>query len=335
MNNEPLVTVLTPVYNGADFLAECIESVLHQTHRNFEYIIVNNCSTDRSLEIALDYAKKDSRIRVHNNDHFVGVIENHNLAFGLISSSAKYCKVVSADDYIFRDCLSRMVEFAEANPSVGIVGSYQLCGNVIKCQGCTYPKTVFTGREICRRFLLLRQVFVEGQPILGFGSPTSILYCADLIRDSGGHFYPNPSPHSDTSACFAQLRTTFFGFVYQVLSYERSHRETQTSRSVSMNRHASAFIDDLLNYGRSYLSDDEFTRLLKTRLNNYRRYLAIEYFIGFQNKEYWDYHKARLRELGYPLTAFTLFKTALVAIAEEAVNPGQAIRKLWTRLGHA
>ena len=277
MNNEPLVTVLTPVYNGADFLAECIESVLHQTYRNFEYIIVNNCSTDRSLEIALDYAKKDSRIRVHNNDHFVGVIENHNLAFGLISSSAKYCKVVSADDYIFRDCLSRMVEFAEANPSVGIVGSYQLCGNVIKCQGCTYPKTVFTGREICRRFLFLRQVFLEGQPILGFGSPTSILYCADLIRDSGGRFYPNPSPHSDTSACFAQLRSTCFGFVYQVLSYERSHRETQTSRSVSMNRHASAFIDDLLNYGRSYLSDDEFTRLLKTRLNGYRRYLAIEY----------------------------------------------------------
>ena len=49
---EPFVSVLTPVYNGEDFLAECIESVLSQTHGNFEYIIVNNRSTDRSLEIA-------------------------------------------------------------------------------------------------------------------------------------------------------------------------------------------------------------------------------------------------------------------------------------------
>ena len=48
----PLVSVLTPVYNGEDYLAECIESILAQTYRNFEYTIVNNCSKDRSLEIA-------------------------------------------------------------------------------------------------------------------------------------------------------------------------------------------------------------------------------------------------------------------------------------------
>src|SRR5215831_12904312 len=108
LNGEPLVSVLTPVYNGADFLAECIESVLSQRYRNFEYVIVNNCSTDRSLEIALEYEKKDSRIRVHSNDQFVGVIENHNIAFSRMSPLAKYCKVVAADDYIFPDCLMKM-----------------------------------------------------------------------------------------------------------------------------------------------------------------------------------------------------------------------------------
>ena len=73
---ESLVTVLTPVYNGEQFLAKCIDSVLNQTYQNFEYIIVNNCSTDRSIEIANAYAKKDKRIRVHTNDRFVDVIEN-------------------------------------------------------------------------------------------------------------------------------------------------------------------------------------------------------------------------------------------------------------------
>src|SRR5262245_48451206 len=125
----PLVSVLTPVYNGEDYLAECIESVLAQTYRNFEYTIVNNCSKDRSLEIALSYAKKDSRIRVHDNEQFVGVIENHNIAFRLVSGSAKYCKVVSGDDFILPEYLTKVVEFAEANPTVGIVGSYQLSGN--------------------------------------------------------------------------------------------------------------------------------------------------------------------------------------------------------------
>jgi glycosyltransferase involved in cell wall biosynthesis len=60
--NEPLVSVVTPVYNGAEFLEACIESVLAQTYQNHEHIIVNDCSKDRSLEIAQSYACKDSRI---------------------------------------------------------------------------------------------------------------------------------------------------------------------------------------------------------------------------------------------------------------------------------
>ena len=95
------------------FLTECIESVLRQTYGNYEYIIVNNCSTDRSLDIALNYSKSDSRIRAHSNSQFVGVIENHNIAFRLISANSKYCKVVSADDWLFPDCIARMVGVAE------------------------------------------------------------------------------------------------------------------------------------------------------------------------------------------------------------------------------
>src|SRR5262245_29002790 len=114
----PLVSVVTPVYNGADFLAECVESVLAQTYTNFEYIIVNNRSTDRTLEIALGYARKDSRIRVHDAETFVGVIENHNRALRLISPDSRYCKVVAADDWLFPECLTKMIALAETSPSV-------------------------------------------------------------------------------------------------------------------------------------------------------------------------------------------------------------------------
>jgi len=89
MDRNPLVSVITPVYNCEEFLAECIESVLRQTYTNYEYIIVNNRSTDRTLDIASEYAKKDGRIRVHSNSEFVGVIENHNLAFRIIAPASK------------------------------------------------------------------------------------------------------------------------------------------------------------------------------------------------------------------------------------------------------
>jgi glycosyltransferase involved in cell wall biosynthesis len=312
-HNPPLVTVLTPVYNGADYLADCIESVLKQTYESYEYIIVNNCSTDRTLEIALQYATKDPRIRVHNNEQFVGVIANHNIAFNLMSPDARYSKMVSGDDYLFPDCLERMVEFAESNPSVGIVGAYQLSGSVIKWQGFQYPTTVFPGRDIGRRFLLRPQVFVEGEPVLGFGTPTSLMYRAELVRKTT-EFYPNPSPHSDTSACFSCLRHSDFGFIYQVLSYERTHGETQSSASKQMNRYSSAYLDDLLQYGSYYLTPDELNRQLSDTLKDYRRFLAKKYLLGAKDKSFWDYHEDRLKALGYPLRRFDLLKTAMAAI---------------------
>src|SRR5512145_2771821 len=121
---QPLVSVVTPVYNGEKYLAECIESILAQTYQNWEYIIVNNRSTDRSLEIAESYAKQDARIRLHNNQAFVGIIQNHNIAVRQIASESQYCKMVHADDWLFPECITQMVEVAEAHPSIGIVGAY-------------------------------------------------------------------------------------------------------------------------------------------------------------------------------------------------------------------
>lgn len=321
MNAEsrPLVSVLTPVYNGADYLSECIESVLAQTYRHFEYIIVNNCSTDRTLDIARYYAERDGRVRVHDNDRFVPVIENHNLAFGLISPASKYCKVVSADDFIFPDCIERLVALAESRESVSIVGSYQQSGSVVRWQGFDYPRSVFSGREICRR------IFLDGEPSFGFGSPTSLLYRASVVRSSDA-FYPNPSPHSDTSACFEHLREADFGFVYQVLSYERTHGETQSSRSAELNRYSSACLNDLIQYGRFYLTDGELRRLLKMQLNGYYEFLGIN-LVRFRGREFWDYHRGRLNELGHPVKPRHLLKGLVMKTTRELVNPGHALKK--------
>lgn len=322
---QPLVSILTPVYNGADYLAECIESVLQQTYQNYEYIIVNNCSTDGTLQIALDYALKDKRIRVLNNEKFVGVIANHNIAFRSISAEAKYCKVVSGDDFIFPDCVIRMVALAEANPSVGLVGVYQLSGEGVKWQGLRYPQAVIQGREMCRR------IFLEDDKTFGFGSPTSLLYRADLVRKNS-EFYPNPSPHSDSSACFQCLTESDYGFVYEVLAFERIHEATQSHASAKIDRFVSANFNDVICYGPLFLSKEEQTGKLAEMLGKYHRLLVWNLLVGSREKEFWDYHTGRLAELGYPFKRIQLVKAGLRTFWEEARNPGLMIAKLRARL---
>jgi chemotaxis methyl-accepting protein methylase/glycosyltransferase involved in cell wall biosynthesis len=321
MISRPLVSVLTPVHNGAAFLAECIESVLRQTYEGFEYIILDAGSVDRSVDIASSYAAKDPRIRVERCSPSVSVMESHNIAFRLISSTAQYCKVVSPEDFLLPECLERMVDVAEQNASVGIVGSYQLIGNQVRWQGFAHPHAVIPGREVCRR------VFLGKEPGFGFGTPTSLLYRADLVRRSRD-FYPDSAPHSDASACFKSLENSSFGFVFQVLSCGRIHGELESVKSAKINRFASTGLSDLQRYGPLYLTPAEFQQCLTERLNDYHRYLATS-VLRSRGKEFWDYHRARLAELGYPLRISQLLTAGVIRLLRELLNPEQAVRRLW------
>jgi glycosyltransferase involved in cell wall biosynthesis len=332
MISEPFISLLTPVFNGAKYLEQCIASVLSQTYCNFEYIIINNCSTDQSLNIALAFAKTDHRIQVRSNSAFVGVIENHNIAFKVMSPDAKYCKVISADDFLFPECLAEMVELAERHPSVGIVGSYQLSGDIVKWQGFQYPAPSMPGLEVGRQVFLRKQVFVNGKGVFGFGTPTSLLYRADLVRSSD-LFYPNSSPQSDTSACFEQLQQCDFGFVYQVLSYERVHSETETTQSESLNRHLPAYLNDLLDYGDFYFTKAELRALIRTAVGRYYRFLIVSYITRKRDRRFWNYHLAQLRDCGLSFGGYQLIKAALFLCLEALTRPGFLGRRLLSKDG--
>ncbi len=303
MNSEsqPLVSVVTPVYNGEEYLAECIESVLAQTYQNWEYVIVNNCSTDRTLEIAQHYAQQDKRIRIHNNEEFLAIMPNGNCALRQIAPTSKYCKVVHADDWLFPKCIMEMVKVAEANPSVGIVSSYRLHGNRVDLDGLPYPSPVVSGREICRMSLLNSDFYI-------FGSPTSLLIRSDPIR-SRETFY-SEHIYGDVEACYKVLQDADFGFVHQVLTYTRLHDQSQTSFHQQLNSNILGRLTVLIKYGPACLSHEEYEKRLEQRLQSYYRFLG-QSILQQREKEFWDYHKQWFERLGLLLSKIELLKATV------------------------
>src|SRR5205823_5414622 len=147
---------------------------------------------------------------------------NQNIAFRQIYPESKYCKMVHADDWLFPECIAQMVDVAETDSTVGIVGAYGLNGSRVSWHGLPYTSTVVPGAEICRR-TLLENLYV-------FGTPTSLLFRSDLIG-SREKFYNESNIHADKEACFDLMQNANFGLVHQVLTFTRQHDEAATAFS--------------------------------------------------------------------------------------------------------
>jgi glycosyltransferase involved in cell wall biosynthesis len=113
----PAVSICIPVYNMARFLPEAVESVLGQTCTDIELLIADNASTDGTYEIALDYARRDSRVRVVRNDTNIGANPNFAKCFDLVRG--EWLKFVCADDWLGPDCIERML--AASRPGVFVM----------------------------------------------------------------------------------------------------------------------------------------------------------------------------------------------------------------------
>ena len=128
-SNNPLVTVLMPVYNGEKYLKETIESILIQTFRDFEFLIIDDGSTDQTEEIISSFI--DERIHFVKNNENLKIISTLNKGISL--AKGKYIARMDADDICSLNRLEKQVEFLNKNHSVGLVGSdYESFGKINK-----------------------------------------------------------------------------------------------------------------------------------------------------------------------------------------------------------
>ncbi|AFZ44049.1 glycosyl transferase family 2 [Halothece sp. PCC 7418] len=127
--SNPILTLGMPIYNGERFLRETLESILNQTFENFELIISDNASTDKTQAICQEYAAQDQRICYYCNDDNLGAARNYNRVFQL--SKGTYFKWVAHDDLLAPEYLERCIEVLEQNSAL------VLC----------YSRTIFIDQE--------------------------------------------------------------------------------------------------------------------------------------------------------------------------------------------
>lgn len=117
----PKISVLMPAYNSELYISEAIESILNQTYKDFEFLIINDGSTDKTAQIIQEYAKQDLRIRFINNIENKGLIAVLNQ--GLELCNGKYIARMDSDDISLPTRFEKQIIFLEENPNVGVLGT--------------------------------------------------------------------------------------------------------------------------------------------------------------------------------------------------------------------
>jgi hypothetical protein len=223
MSEQPAVTVLMSAFNGAAFLSEAVESILRQTFRNFEFLIIDDASTDGSAKILA--AVRDPRVRVVRNDTHLGL--TRSLRLGIELARGQYVARMDADDLALPERLEKQVAYLTMCPDVGIVGS-ACC--VIDQSGCEVGLLRMPEDDLQIRWASLM--------VNPFAHPTVMLRRDVLIRE---HLNYDETFHTtqDYELWTRVLSVTRGANLREPLVQYRTHgaRVTSTRREVQLRNH--------------------------------------------------------------------------------------------------
>lgn len=234
----PFASIVVPVFNGHDFLDTCMGSILGQTYRDFEVVLVDDGSTDGTLELAQMWAQRDARVRICASRH-QGLVASRRT--GVLAAKGKYIAFVDADDWIEENWLAEFVRPVEADGSIDIaVGGYvweEAGGRILGVPRPSEPRYVakldmltrlFTGplegggamcMKLYRRELLCRISYREdvsvGEDIV---TNWELFRLAERIYDIGrGRYHYVYNPKSMTHAVNPSAYRRFYVFLSDVL----------------------------------------------------------------------------------------------------------------------
>ncbi|MBC7389197.1 MAG: glycosyltransferase family 2 protein [Opitutaceae bacterium] len=190
MNTQPLISICIPTYNGAEYLSQAIESALRQTFKDVEILIVDDCSTDNTLELAQKFAQGDPRVKVFKNEQNLGLVGNWNKCVTMAQGT--WIKFLFQDDYLAPTCLEEMMK-SSANQMLVIANrSYVFEKGISKKDKMDYRKLErqFNFSTICKGVSQLNsehfsKIIARYPGINIWGEPTSMLIHKDAFEKLG------------------------------------------------------------------------------------------------------------------------------------------------------
>lgn len=233
------VSVITITFNSANFVRLAIESVLSQSYTDFEYIICDDCSTDKTWQIIQEY--KDERIKSFRNDENIGEYPNRNKTLSF--ANGKFVIWIDGDDVFYPNGLEYMVKMLEAFPESSMACARLYWPNMI------YPYEA-TPVETARFDYLASPITVNGFP--------DTLFKTDILRKFGG--FPINFISGDTFIKRKIALNTNILLISQAVSWWRRRENQASSKLNSMHGVVNTYIAsrELLKEAKKLLSDKEF-----------------------------------------------------------------------------
>jgi glycosyltransferase involved in cell wall biosynthesis len=265
------VSICVPTYNGAEYLQVCLNSILRQSFTDFEVIIVDDCSTDQSLQISKEYQQKDHRIKVFQNNNNLGLVENWNRCVDL--AEGEWIKFVFQDDTLEPDCIKKMYNAAILGN--GIVG----CRRNIKFENVD-PK-IQIGFQKYLTWMSMDSIFE------GLHDISALQFCNAVIENMGYNFIGEPTAvmikktmftqYGKFNANFEQLCDFELfsriacnrGIMYvpETLATFRIHNQGTSLKNKQENNYRAVTIDALLLF-HEYATHPYYAHLRKVALQH-------------------------------------------------------------------
>ena len=121
-NNTKNLSIIMTVYNGEKYISETIESILKQSYTDFEFIIIDDGSIDKTFSICEKYSLQDNRIRLYKNKQNLWVVKTRNILLEKVSEDSEYIAIIDADDIAYPERMKKQIGFLENNKDISILG---------------------------------------------------------------------------------------------------------------------------------------------------------------------------------------------------------------------
>lgn len=246
-----LISICIPTYNGEKYLKECLDTVLSQSYENIEIIIVDDCSTDKTISIVEEYIQKEDRIKLFKNQLNLGLVGNWNKCLEL--AKGEWIKFVFQDDLIEENCLEILLSAVKGKSIITCDRNFIFDNSISEELKLYYTEelltlkrlsgseeiTFFSNKEVCR--------FASQNLAMNFiGEPTAVMFNKNVVA-SFGIFNSDFSQICDLEYWLRISTTNGLVYVPNALVSFRVHANSESAKNViSSIKFRPRYIDSLL-----------------------------------------------------------------------------------------